>query len=150
MKLGPLLIAKYADYAPNFPEQKRTAAQLAGLRYEAKVLKQLAQLYPKVEASPWLYYKTAKTSGVCQPDGLIWITPGLLCIVEIKLSRQASVRSKLVNFYGAILQAIHPSASLCYLQIYKHTKRNALKRKLSFFKLDEIKQGTYRECQHHL
>jgi len=150
MTLGPLLVAKYADYAPYFPEQKRTAAQLSGLRYEAKVLKQLATLYPKMEASPWLYYKTAKTSGVCQPDALLWLTPKLLCLVEIKLSRQAPVRSKLLDFYGPIVQAIHPSASVCYLQIYKYSKKAAHKRKLSFYKLDEIKQGTYRECQHLL
>lgn len=146
--LGPLLVAKYADYAPAFPEQERTRAQLAGLRYEAKILDLLETLYPKLEKSPWLYYRTAKTSGVCQPDGLLWITPSLLCVVEIKLTWQPAVRSKLLTFYGTIMQAIYPSASLCYLQVFKNTKPKAHKRKLSIYKLDELKPGKYSECQH--
>lgn len=144
---GPIE-AKYADYEPDFGEQTRTAAQRAGILYEKKTLKRLESLYHKLEPGPWLYYKSATRSGVCQPDGLLWLSPDLLCILECKLSWVRGARHKLLTFYGPIVQAIHKKVELCYLQVYKNVRRGAHKRPISLYKLDDMKPGSYKECQH--
>lgn len=146
-KLGSPLVARYAEYAPAFAEQKRTAAQQAGISYEKAVQKKLTLLYGKVEASPWFYYKTPGRSGVCQPDALVWLADDHLCIVEIKLSWMRPVRQKLVSFYGPVVAACHKNVKLSFLQIYKNAKPAAHKNALSIYKLDETPIGKYKECQ---
>ncbi len=146
---GRIVEARYATYVPDFPEQERTHAQRSGLAYEAAVLKRLKSLYPKVEAQPWLYYRPAgQRGGICQPDALVWLPDNRLMIVEIKLTWVRSARSKLLDFYGPVVQIIHPTKDLCYLQVYKNTKKGAHKRSLSFYELETIANGAYRECHH--
>lgn len=147
MKLGAPLTARYASYEPDFPEQKKTAAQKAGLAYERAVLKKLGKLHTKVEVGPWLYYKSPQKSGICQPDGLVWLPRNRLCVVEVKLSWKAPARQKLLEFYGPIVQAIYPAQELCFLQIYKNTKKAAHKKTLSIYDIADIEVGKYRECQ---
>ena len=147
MKLGSPVVAKYADYAPQFPKQKRTKAQQAGISYEKAVHKRLVATYPRVEVSPWLYYETPKRSGICQPDALLWITDDHLCIIEIKLSWMRPARKKLLEFYGPIVQAIYPGVTLSYVQLYKNAKTSSHKKPLSIYKLDEIPRTKYKECQ---
>lgn len=147
MKLRPPIAARLADYAPVFPPQVRTAAQRAGISFEKAVQKRLQLLYKKVDVAPWLYYKAANKSGVCQPDALLWLTPQHCCIVEIKLSWMRPARKKLLDFYGPIVQAIYPKAELSYLQIYKSAKPDAHKKSLSIYTLDQIPVGKYKECQ---
>jgi hypothetical protein len=146
-RLGSPLEARYADYAPVFAAQKRTAAQQAGISFEKAVQKKLAALYGNVEASPWLYYRTPKRSGVCQPDALMWLADDHVCIVEIKLSWMRPARQKLVSFYGPVVSAIYKSAKVSFLQVYKNAKPAAHKNSLSIYKLDEIAAGKYKECQ---
>ena len=149
--LGRLAEARYATYAPVFPEQKRTNAQRAGLAYEANVIKRLKSLHPQIEAQPWLYYRPVAQGGaICQPDVLVWLPDNRLLIVEIKLSWVRSARSKLLDFYGPIVQQIHPTKDLCYLQVYKNTKKGAHKRTLSLYELETIANGAYRDCHHLL
>lgn len=148
MKLQGPIVARYLDYVPVFEEQKRTAAQREGLRYEAAVLRKLKLACPKMEASPWLHYKASNKSGICQPDALLWLGPDLICIVEIKLSWRAQARSKLLDFYGPVVQAIYPAANICYWQIYKNASTKSHKRKLTIYALDKHKSGVYRECHH--
>ncbi len=141
------ITAKYADYIPVFEDRKRTAAQRAGLAYERAVVRRLQSLYEKVEHGPWLYYKTPKTSGVCQPDAHVWLKPNHLCIVECKLTWQRPARLKLLTFYGPIVQAIYPDVELSYLQVYKNYKKGCHKRILSLYELETIRPGDYRECR---
>jgi len=143
-----LLAAKYADYPPDFPPQKRTAAQQAGITYEKAVMRRLQSLHTRVEPGPWLHYTTNRKSNVCQPDALIWLDETKLLIVECKLTWIRAVRSKLLQFYGPIVQAIHPAADLCYLQIYKHARPDSHKRKINIYDLADIPVGAYKECQH--
>jgi hypothetical protein len=147
MKLGSPVTARYADYIPQFPKQKRTKAQQAGLSFERAVHKRLVALYTRVEVSPWLYFKTPKRTGICQPDALIWLTDEHVCIVEVKLSWMAPARKKLLEFYGPIVQAIYPYAKISYLQIYKNAKAACHKKPLSIYKLEEIPMTKYKECQ---
>ena len=146
-KLGSPVIGRYADYVPEFERGPRTSAQQSGISFEKAVTKKLTSIYGKVEASPWLYYKTLKRSGICQPDVLLWLTDTHLCIVEIKLSWMRPVRQKLMAFYGPVVQAIYPNATLSYLQVYKNAKPDSHKKSLSIYKLDEIPTGKYKECQ---
>ena len=147
IRLGSPVVARYADYVPAFQKTKRTAAQQAGISFEKTVLKKLALIYGKVEASPWLYYKTPKRSGICQPDALLWLAPDHICIVEIKLSWMRPVRQKLMQFYGPVVAAIHKDVKLSYLQVYKNAKPSSHKKALSIYKLDELVAGKYKECQ---
>lgn len=123
---------------------------MAGLKYERDVLRQLGMLYKCVKPSPWLVYSARNTSGICQPDALWFITPKHICIVEIKLSWVRNARDKLLNFYGPVVEASHKGCKVSYLQIYKNTKPNSHKRKLSFFELETIKPGVYKECHYIL
>ena len=119
----------------------------AGLRYERAILRKLKLLYPGTKASPWIVYKSPDKSGICQPDALVLLPDNRIIIVEIKLSRMAPVRQKLMKFYGPLVQLLYPGRQLCYLQIYKNTKPAAHKRPVSFFNLETLKPGVYRECQ---
>lgn len=139
--------AAFAAVAPVFPAQVRTAAMRAGLRYERAILRKLQLLYPGTKPSPWILYKSPSKSGICQPDALIRLPNNRVVVVEIKLSRMAPVRAKLMNFYGPLVQLLYPDHQLCYLQIYKNARRGAHKRPVSFFDLETLKPGVYKECQ---
>lgn len=141
------LSARYADYVPVFPERQHTSAQRAGLKFEKDVIRRLQLLHTRVVPGPWLYYKAGRSSGVCQPDALVWLDEKLLCVVECKLSWVRGARLKLLTFYGPILQAIHPDVELCYLQVYKNARKGCHKRKLTLYELDKLKKGQYKECQ---
>jgi len=148
LKLRPPITARYADFSPQFPEQERTNAQQAGLKYERDVLRQMGLLYKNVKPSPWLLYKASNTSGICQPDALWFLTPKHICIVEIKLTWVRNARDKLLNFYGPVVEAAHKNCKVSYLQIYKNTKPASHKRKLNFFELETLKPGIYKECHY--
>lgn len=141
------MIARHADYVPQFEKSRRTAAQQAGISFEKAVTKKLTDIYGRVEPAPWLYYKTPKRSGICQPDVLLWLADDHLCIVEIKLSWMRPVRQKLMTFYGPVVGAIYPQPTLSYLQIYKNAKPGAHKKALSIYALDAMPVGKYKECQ---
>lgn len=143
---GPVY-ARYAT-APNFSTQRRTAAQLAGLRFEAHIIQKLTEQFAKVEAGPWLYYRADRCSGICQPDALVWIQPNHICLVEVKLTWQKPARQKLLEFYGPVVQALYPDAKLSYLQVYKNWKSGCHKRVIKLDDLSQIKEGTYKECHH--
>lgn len=147
MKLGLPLTAKYANFTPFFPEQQRTAAQRAGLSFEKAVLKRLKHLHSKMEPGPWLYYKSSKKSGLCQPDALVWLSPDHILIVEVKLSWVRKARLKLMEFYRPVVGAIYPEASLSCLQIYKNSNKSAHKKPVSIYDLESIKPKQYKECQ---
>lgn len=147
IRLGSPIVARYADYVPEFQKTKRTSAQQAGISFEKSVIKKLTAIYGKVEASPWLYYKTPRRSGICQPDALLWLADDHICIVEIKLSWMRPVRQKLMQFYGPVVSAIHKDVKLSYLQVYKNAKPASHKKALSIYKLDELPVGKYKECQ---
>jgi hypothetical protein len=144
MAKGPLT-ARYAEFVPVFADQKRTAAQKAGLRYEAAVLKRLDLLYEKVEKGPWIYYSTGGRGHICQPDGLVWLRPDLICVVEVKLTWVKGAREKLLKFYGPIVGALHPRVDLCFLQAYKNPKKGCHKRTVSLYELETMQPGSYKE-----
>ena len=147
IRLGLPIAARYADYVPDFKKTKRTSAQQAGISFEKAVLKKLTAIYGRVEASPWLYYKTPKCSGICQPDALLWLADDHICIVEIKLSWMRPVRQKLMQFYGPVVSAIHKDVKFSYLQIYKNAKPSSHKKALSIYSLDTMPIDKYKECQ---
>lgn len=142
------LTAKYADYDPEFPPQEMNSAQKAGIKFEKAVARRLSILHENVKVGPWLVYNGRLKKGICQPDILVWLNKNLLCVVECKLSWKRAARGKLVNFYGPILQAIHPDVKLCYLQVYKNSRRGCHKRTLLLSELETLKPGQYKECQH--
>lgn len=146
-RLGTPLIARHADYVPEFEATKRSAAQQAGISFEKAAVKKLTAIYGRVDPGPWLYYRAPKRSGICQPDALLWLSDAHLCIVEIKLSWMRPARQKLMQFYGPIVQAIYPDASLSFLQVYKNAKPASHKKPLSIYKLDAIPISKYKECQ---
>lgn len=154
-KLTGPISASLCQTPPTFAPEKRTSAQLAGLRYEARVLSTVSKLYnqdgTKVVEKPWVVYRTTGRSGLCQPDFLIETADGStgrphVIVVEVKLSWIASARSKLVNFYGPIIQALYPNATLSYVQVYKNWRGRPHKRKLSIFNLLDVPKGKYKEC----
>ena len=120
---------------------------LAGIRYEKAVLARLKGLHERTTDHPWIVYKAAGGSGICQPDGLVWLTNNHLLVVEVKLSWVRAAREKLIHFYGPLVQLIHPEVTLSYLQIYKNGKRGSHKKPVSIFALDTIQKGKYKECQ---
>lgn len=138
---------EYMLEEPRFPDQRRTTAQQAGINYEHKVGTKLKALYKKTINGPWLQYKCPSKSSICQPDILIWLTPTHLLIVEVKLSWMPQVRQKLKTFYGPLLQKLHPTITISYLQLYKNWRARAHKKPLSIYALDDIKPGAYKECQ---
>jgi hypothetical protein len=139
--------ASFTMSAPVFPAQMRTAAMRAGLRYERAILRKLKLMYPGTKTSPWILYKSPGKSGICQPDALVLLPSNHIILIEIKLSRMAPVRQKLMKFYGPLVQLLYPSCTISYLQIYKNARRGAHKRPVSFFDLENLKPGVYRECQ---
>lgn len=147
MKLGPLLSATYADKAPEFPEQKRSAAQLAGLAFERAVMRRLKALHPKLIPGPWILYKFAKKSGICQPDALLWLSDTHCCIIECKLTWKSTARRKMTELYGELVKKLHPEATVSYLQIYKNSRKSAQKKPISIYNLDSLPAGKYKECQ---
>lgn len=147
MTNGALLSAAFADFAPQFGEQKTSAAQAAGLRYQARVVARLQEVYPTVRAGPWLLYKFAKKKGICQPDALVWTGDQKICVVEIKLSWHRSARPKLLSLYGPIVAHLYPGCDISWVQLYKNWKRGAHKQTLSIDELSEVKPQTYREVQ---
>ncbi len=147
MRLAGNILARYADYVPEFPERSQTSAQKSGLAFERNVIKRLQSLHEKVEPGPWLYYKAGRLSGICQPDALVWLSENLLCVVECKLSWVRGARDKLLRFYGPIVSAIHKDVDLCYLQVYKNARRGCHKRSVSLYELENLKPGVYKECQ---
>ncbi len=142
-----LVVARYAT-APNFLERPKTAAQRAGLRYEAQVIAKATEYVEKLEPGPWLYYKADRCSGICQPDALAWLTPSHICIIEVKLTWQRPARAKLREFYGPVVQAIYPDVQLSYLQVYKNWKSGCHKTAIRLDELTSIKEGSYKECQY--
>lgn len=147
MKLGRPLTAKYATSVPDFGEQKRTAAQQAGINFERAAAKRIKLLHKKVEHGPWLYYSTPRRSGICQPDLLVWLADDHILIVEAKLSWMRAARPKLLDFYGPIVASIYPNATLSFLQIYKNAKNGCHKKPVSIYELSTLKPGKYKECQ---
>jgi len=145
--LGEPLRVEYLKEEPLFPEQRRTAAQQAGINFEKAAARKLAQLYVKVVSGPWLRYYSPKKWGICQPDVLVWLTPQHLLVIEVKLSWMPQVRQKLLTLYGPLIQKLHPEATLSYLQLYKNWKPKSHKKPLSIYALDDIKEGAYKECQ---
>jgi hypothetical protein len=141
-----LLEACYALRAPTFEPQNRTAAQEAGIRYERAIIKRLKSLHERVDAGPWLYYRTATISNVCQPDALIWLTPSHCLIVEVKLTWKPNARLKLQQFYGPILRHIHPGATFSFLQIYKNGHKRAHKKPISLYDLESFPKTKYKEA----
>ena len=147
MPHGALLSARFADFAPEFGVQKLSAAQAAGLRYQAKVVGRLQELYPTVRPGPWLLYKFERKSGICQPDALVWTADRRICVVEIKLSWHKTARPKLLDLYGPIAQLLYPGCEVSHVQVYKNWRRGAHKRTLPLTELKELKPQTYKEVQ---
>ncbi len=110
-------------------------------------MKRLKLLGHEVKPGPWLVYKFAKKSGICQPDGLLWLSPTHCCILECKLTWKSTVRRKAVELYGPIVQALHPEAQISYLQVYKNSRKSAQKKPVSIYNLASLVPGKYKECQ---
>jgi hypothetical protein len=147
LKLTGPLTARYADYAPEFPKRKRTAAQQAGLNYEKALMKRLKFLYPKLEIGPWLYFHCPTRSGICQPDGMLWLTDNRLLIIECKLTHKPAARKKLMDFYFPVVAAIHPKATISCVQVFKNISRGSHKKLLTIYELAKSKPNTYKESQ---
>jgi hypothetical protein len=148
MRLMLPVKAEWAKHAPEFPNAlPPTPAMQAGINYEKAVIKKLQKIYPKVEAHPWIVYKSVTRNGICQPDALIHVGPDHVVLAEIKLSHVRAARAKLMKFYLPLVEYLYPNKTITCLQIYKNIRKGCHKRPHSLYALDvSLKKGKYNEC----
>ena len=83
-----------------------TPAQRAGLRYEAKVLKHLAETFPGFQPSRWMSFQgEGGRRRFCQVDGLL--AEGALAIFEVKLRFTSDAYFQLSQLYKPVVEAIY-------------------------------------------
>jgi hypothetical protein len=81
-----------------------TPAQKRGLKYQAKVEKELLQLFPgRVIPRPWFRYKQDWVVKRCEPDLLLETDSGI-CVVEVKYSTIPEAWGKLNKVYGPVVK----------------------------------------------
>ena len=112
------------DEPPVFDDDGRVKKRVfeLGLRYEAHVLKQLAELYGEaLVQKPWIAFKDFWGRGLAQPDGVL-LYPDRGVVIEIKLSYKDAAEHKMRNIYGKLAQYIWPRSSWNYVQITKNLR----------------------------
>lgn len=134
---------------PVFEKQPVSPAQAMGNAYERKVKKELTRRYStsyEVKDGPWIRH----TKGVRQPD--VVMVPkdpnAPILVVEVKLSSQKSVRTKLRSIYIPLVQALYPDRQVLGVQVYKREKD---KIKAPAIKLRDLHLTAYKySVVHHL
>ncbi len=104
--------ARWLPHGPPFPTRRPSAAQAAGLRYEAKAQGHLLRAYGDTYIpSPWFQYHLRGEAKpfVCQLDGLLFdLDRGKIVAVEIKLKHTERAAEQLHGKYLPVLRAVFP------------------------------------------
>ncbi len=109
--------------APQFEPQVKTATQKKGLRYEARVIKRLEELYLEscqVLAGPWISYDGL----VCQPDAVIVPENNSMAVVlvEVKLTYKRKATDKARSLYKPLLKVLFPDRKIICAQIFNRVR----------------------------
>lgn len=111
-----IMSAGWSTKEVKFPPGK-TAAQKAGLRYEAKVLLELQDIFlGGVYLSPTLFWIDETGVNYAVPDALI-LDEKFICCVEIKFLHQPEAWWQLRKKYEPILRKIYPDTKILLLEI---------------------------------
>ena len=92
--------------------QRRTKAQLAGIRYEHHAQDYLTGIYgERYVPGPWIsWLDTSGRERFCQPDGLLFdFMAGRITIIEIKLKHTADAWKQIKRKYEPRVREIFPS-----------------------------------------
>src|SRR5258708_29561606 len=95
-----------------------TLVQRRGLKYQAKVEKELDRLYSGlVLLRPWFWYKVDWKRKQCQPDAVLFNAAFSRCsALEIKYSTIPEAWTKLSQLYAPVLQQAYPiPISICLI-----------------------------------
>lgn len=114
-------------------DQKRTAAQAAGLCFEGKAHAWLIdrlvlephQLYL---ANPWIEHKRPQQSRFLQPDALFFdFQAGTILVIEVKRRFTSAARRQLLETYRPFLLTMFPPElwSLSFLNVVEHCEPGA-------------------------
>lgn len=103
-----------------------SAAQKAGLRYEAKVLRLLKECFDGFQASQWFEFEDPSTRGRrwCQPDGLL-LRSGLsgdgrskrAFLFEVKIRATSDAWYQLKHLYAPVIQAAYQPEEIYFINI---------------------------------
>lgn len=96
---------------PWFPRGRRNgvasaAAAKLGLRYEAKVAKNLKALpvVAKFERNPWFRFVDLQGMTYCSPDGIIKLVDGTIVVYEVKYTYTPEAMQKLETLYSPVVR----------------------------------------------
>jgi len=107
---GEVLTAELLQGVPKFVRsgRRRRGRKGVGLRYEARVQKQLLKQFPGYMPGPWFKYTTddePARENYAQPDGLIVdVEKGQITICEMKYNHCAEAYFQLVEKYLPIVR----------------------------------------------
>jgi hypothetical protein len=105
---GPNLRATRASDVKFLPKASSAAAKL-GVRYENRIARQLTRFVTEgkclnVEHGPWFDFSDKFGYSTCSPDFILWLSPELVTIVEIKLSWVPIAKLKLDELYLPVVE----------------------------------------------
>lgn len=91
---------------PFIRQRKYTGRRAQGIRYEKKVHRHLAELFPdSYLASPWIHFLADGKWRWCQPDGLVIdLDNGRIICVEVKYSHTAEAWWQVERLYLPVLR----------------------------------------------
>src|SRR5258708_4077367 len=103
-------------------EASLTLVQKRGLKYQAKVEKELERLYTgRVILRPWFRYKVDWRVKTCQPDAIIFGSKsGTVIVVEIKYSTVPEAWHKLSQVYQPVIAKTYriPTALVLITRVF--------------------------------
>lgn len=118
----------------------RSAAQAAGIRYEAKVLDYLEETCRGFLAHVPFSFVADNASGRIIPDGIIKSsTKPRLCIVEVKLRHDATGYYQL-EFYKKIISKAFPTIEIVTLEVTKGYDPSVILPETPHFVTSDIQQ----------
>jgi hypothetical protein len=93
-----------------------TAAQKAGIRYEAKAQVHLAALLPHYRVAPHIFFEDDDGWRYVVPDGLL-IQPRATFVFEIKVRHMADSWWQLRKLYVPVLEALDPRVPVVPIEV---------------------------------
>lgn len=112
----------WIDWSKCVPGFGASAAQAAGLKYEAKVHDYLESVHHSYAASPRLWYTDDAGRRYVVPDGIfpldgVWREPKFLVLVEIKVRHMPEAWWQLKRLYEPILRVHRPNIPIYCLEV---------------------------------
>lgn len=103
----------------NLRSRGHTAAQRAGKKYEAKVLRNLLGTYNDLQIHRWFQFDSGELTRFCQPDAYL-IEGERLTIFEIKLSSTELAKYQLRDLYAPVLIKVFEPKQVRLVEIVRH------------------------------